>query len=180
MGWTSPRTWVAGEKPTAATMNTHIRDNLFALNGFALKTANQGFTSTGLVNDNELVIAIGSPGTYLFEAFIAASSSANAAGDLKIGAIWPTAVVHQFGWSADPGLATGSVQTGEWKSNLNATSGTTIISYGLSTAPTTIFQRWLIVAAGTGNFRIQAGQVSGPTGTSTILAGSHVTMKAVA
>lgn len=31
MTWTSPRTWVAGEKPTAATMNTHIRDNLLEL-----------------------------------------------------------------------------------------------------------------------------------------------------
>lgn len=31
MAWTSPRTWVAGEKPTAATLNTHIRDNLKAI-----------------------------------------------------------------------------------------------------------------------------------------------------
>jgi hypothetical protein len=31
MAWTSPRTWVAGEKPTAATLNTHIRDNFKAI-----------------------------------------------------------------------------------------------------------------------------------------------------
>lgn len=31
MAWTSPRTWVAGEKPSAATMNAHIRDNLLAI-----------------------------------------------------------------------------------------------------------------------------------------------------
>lgn len=31
MAWTSPRTWVAGEKPTAATLNTHIRDNQKAI-----------------------------------------------------------------------------------------------------------------------------------------------------
>ena len=31
MTWTAPRTWVAGEKPTAATLNTHIRDNLKAI-----------------------------------------------------------------------------------------------------------------------------------------------------
>lgn len=31
MVWTNPRTWVAGEKPSAATLNTHIRDNLKAL-----------------------------------------------------------------------------------------------------------------------------------------------------
>lgn len=28
MAWTTPRTWVAGESPSASTLNTHIRDNL--------------------------------------------------------------------------------------------------------------------------------------------------------
>lgn len=31
MAWTSPRTWVAGEVPTASTFNTHVRDNLKAI-----------------------------------------------------------------------------------------------------------------------------------------------------
>lgn len=31
MAWTTPRTWVAGEKPSASTLNTHIRDNLAAI-----------------------------------------------------------------------------------------------------------------------------------------------------
>lgn len=31
MAWTSPRTWVAGEIPTAATFNTHVRDNFKAI-----------------------------------------------------------------------------------------------------------------------------------------------------
>lgn len=31
MVWTSPRTWVAGEKPTATTFNTHVRDNFKAI-----------------------------------------------------------------------------------------------------------------------------------------------------
>ncbi|MGC4942145.1 hypothetical protein [Kribbella sp. DT2] len=31
MAWTPPRTWVAGEQPTAAIFNTHIRDNFLAL-----------------------------------------------------------------------------------------------------------------------------------------------------
>lgn len=31
MAWTSPRTWLAGEDPPAATYNTHIRDNFKAL-----------------------------------------------------------------------------------------------------------------------------------------------------
>ena len=28
MGWTTPRTWVAGEIPTANRLNLHVRDNL--------------------------------------------------------------------------------------------------------------------------------------------------------
>lgn len=31
MAWTPPRTWVAAEIPTAATFNTHVRDNLKAI-----------------------------------------------------------------------------------------------------------------------------------------------------
>lgn len=31
MAWTAPRTWVAGEMATAALLNTHLRDNLLAL-----------------------------------------------------------------------------------------------------------------------------------------------------
>lgn len=51
MAWTSPRTWLAGEKPSAATMNQHIRDNLQFLydNGQVVRcmapSGNQGTTS---------------------------------------------------------------------------------------------------------------------------------------
>jgi hypothetical protein len=38
--WTTPRTWVAAEKPSAATLNTHIRDNFDALTNL------EGFTPT--------------------------------------------------------------------------------------------------------------------------------------
>lgn len=31
MAWTSPRTWVSGEVPTATVFNTHVRDNLKAI-----------------------------------------------------------------------------------------------------------------------------------------------------
>ena len=31
MAWTTPRTWVAAEVPTASIFNTHVRDNLNAL-----------------------------------------------------------------------------------------------------------------------------------------------------
>ncbi len=31
MSWTTPRTWTTGEFPSAATMNTHVRDNFNAV-----------------------------------------------------------------------------------------------------------------------------------------------------
>ena len=31
MAWTAPKTWTVGEGVTAALMNTHLRDNLLAL-----------------------------------------------------------------------------------------------------------------------------------------------------
>lgn len=33
MSWTAPRTWIAGETPTAALLNTHLRDNMLETEG---------------------------------------------------------------------------------------------------------------------------------------------------
>ena len=38
MAWTTPRTWVAAEVPTAANMNTHIRDNFNTLSPAVVTT----------------------------------------------------------------------------------------------------------------------------------------------
>lgn len=47
MAWTAPRTWVAGEVPTAAIFNTHLRDNLLALQPVSnTVAASQGTAST--------------------------------------------------------------------------------------------------------------------------------------
>lgn len=47
MSWTIPRTWVAGEVPSASTMNTHVRDNIRALvMGFDRVDTGQTTTST--------------------------------------------------------------------------------------------------------------------------------------
>lgn len=46
MAWTSPRTWLAGEAPTAATLNTHIRDNFKAL-GDAWASYTPTWTASG-------------------------------------------------------------------------------------------------------------------------------------
>lgn len=46
MAWTDPRTWVAGEAPTATIMNTHIRDNFKAI-GDPWTSYTPTWTSTG-------------------------------------------------------------------------------------------------------------------------------------
>lgn len=41
MSYTTPRTWVANELVTAALLNTHLRDNLAAINAGAISVASQ-------------------------------------------------------------------------------------------------------------------------------------------
>lgn len=48
MAYTTPRTWVAGEVVTAALLNTHLRDNLNAINTDASWTP--AWTNTGTAN----------------------------------------------------------------------------------------------------------------------------------
>lgn len=48
MAWSTPRTWVAGEKPSAATLNTHIRDNFAAIgDAWTSYTPTQGNMTLG-------------------------------------------------------------------------------------------------------------------------------------
>jgi hypothetical protein len=50
MTWTTPRTWTAGEKVTAALLNTHLKDNLDALKNppklLVANTNGSNFTTT--------------------------------------------------------------------------------------------------------------------------------------
>lgn len=47
MAWTSPRTWVAGETPTAAIFNTHVRDNFSETGPAKVTTAEDILVGTG-------------------------------------------------------------------------------------------------------------------------------------
>lgn len=90
MSWTSPRTWVAAEIPTASTFNTHLRDQLLetapgkasaagqtvfstAANAIAMipagkyKTADETVNnSTTLQNDDHLAFAIAANEVWAF------------------------------------------------------------------------------------------------------------------
>lgn len=51
MPWTAPRTWVTGEVVTAAIMNSHVRDNLLALQPVAARDMTAGTTTSAAYGD---------------------------------------------------------------------------------------------------------------------------------
>jgi len=78
MAWTAPRTWVAAEAPSAATMNTHIRDNLAATEAGVLTT--EGDLVYASAANTLARLAAGSEGDYLTVASSLPSWAAAAAG----------------------------------------------------------------------------------------------------
>lgn len=182
MGWTSPRTWVTSEVVTASVMNTHVRDNLNALNGFVRKTADESVTSsTTLQNDDHLLYTIGATGSYVIDVHLFATSAANAAGDINIAFTFPTGSFYVGGTGPDTGLASGGVQTGQWGANaLPYTSGAVFNSYGLSTGHNYIHLEALFVATATGTLQLQWCQNSSNANASTVKAGSHMLVRQVA
>lgn len=181
MAWTAPRTWVTSEVVTAAVMNAHVRDNLTALNGYVLKTADESVTSsTALQNDNHLAYSIGAAGTYPFDLYLYATSAANAAGDIKVAFTFPTGTMHFSGWAADSGIASGAIQTGVWVAKLSAVSGTDTFDAGLSTATLGIVIHGVLIATATGTLQTQWAQLASNANASTVKAGSHLIVRQAA
>lgn len=181
MGWTTPRTWVAGEKPSAATLNLHIRDNLNALNGFVRKTADESVTSSAtLQNDNHLTLSIPAAGTYIIDLRLFASSAANAAGDLQVGFTFPAGTMHVgYGVLANT-LASGSSGTAEFGASLSVASGAAAAGIGLSTTVTHQIINAIFIATASGTLQVQWAQLASNASASTVKAGSYMTMRQVA
>ena len=181
MGWTAPRTWVAGETVTAALMNAHVRDNLLALNGYATKTADESVTSsTTLQNDDHLSYSIGATGTYIFDLFLFAVSAADAAGDLKVAFTFPAGTLHFMADGLDATLASGSNGTSINTGILSATSGSSSVNFGLSTTVVGIRVHGILVATATGTLQTQWAQAASNANASTVKAGSHLLVRQVA
>lgn len=181
MGWTAPRTWVASEVVTAAIMNTHVRDNLNALNGFVRKTADQSVTSsTVAVNDTHLLYTIGATGTYEFEFVLFGVSAANAAGDLAVGLSFPTGTCSWGVQGLDPAVASSTLSTLQAGAYSAAVSGTSLQAIGLSTSETVSRLRGELVATATGTLRLIWAQFASNANASTLKAGSFMTVKQVA
>jgi len=59
MGWTAPRTWVAGEIVTASIMNSAIRDNLLYIKGVGqVPTIESGLTIDNTDGDERLLLPL--------------------------------------------------------------------------------------------------------------------------
>lgn len=184
MVWTAPRTWIAGEVPTAAIMNLHIRDNLRALNGYVRKTVNESLaTSTALQNDDQLSYAIPAAGAYEFDLYLLVSATANGAssGDLKVGFTFPTGTLIVGALGADTNLAAGAtVATLAAMSNQSIASGADFAFFGASTTPTFAWVHGLLIASASGTLQVQWAQAINQAAATSVLAGSHLRVRQAA
>lgn len=179
--WTAPRTWVAGEKPTAATLNTHIRDNLEAINGYVLKTADEPVTSsTTHQDDNALTYTIPQAGTYIAEFWIAASSAADAAGDISVRFTFPTGTLHSQYMGLTTALPSATEADLRAPSATDASSPSTARSFGVSTNQTSLLIRAVLVATASGTLTLQWAQAASNASATTVKAGSNMTIRQVA
>ena len=148
---------------------------------FVRKTADESVTSsTTLQNDNHLSAAIGTTGTYKLDVFLLGTSAANAAGDLGVGFIFPTGTMYLAGLGPDVGLASSTVQTGQWGVNTAYTSGSLFQVFGLSTATVIIWIHGVLVATATGTLQLQWAQQASNANASTLKTGSHMVVRQVA
>lgn len=148
---------------------------------YVAKTADESVTSsTALQDDDHLLFSITTGGTYLIDAFLYGVSAANTAGDIAVGFSFPTGTLHFSGRGAHNSLAAGSESTGEWIVRLSATSGTTNIPYGLSTAGVAMHLHASFTATATGTLQLIWGQLASDASASTLKAGSHMTILRVA
>jgi len=119
---------------------------------YVLKTATEGVTSSIVLQNDDVLLATVSAGqTYSGLLIAYMQSAANAAGDVNIGFGFPAgATCHFGGIGVVDTLASGSTGDGQFVPRLSATSGTTAIGYGASTAGTTAIVGVDLVVGGTG------------------------------
>lgn len=138
MAWTSPRTWIAGEKPSAATLNTHIRDNLKVLEPLAnaWTTYTPALTNLTLGNGTRLGRYLQVGKTVHFRVQVTGGSSTSATGAIAIGL---PAAAHGTGIQRVPASAfIGSVYVGFIDIAESATSGVVYLAKGTNGASSTV------------------------------------------
>jgi hypothetical protein len=169
MGWTTPKTWSAGETLTAVNFNTHIRDNLNVVDHLlAFKSADETVSaSTTLQDDDHLFFSVGANEVWAVR--LGMYMTASSTGHIKIGATFPAATTFSLGmpWSIDAS----SVENRFLIMEATEVSDTLFLASGLN-----FFEEaaGVVVTAGTsGTFRIQWAQ-SSAAGTTTMKKGSYL------
>lgn len=179
-GWTTPPTFT-GTDGTVVHDSTFqiLSDDLVAINGYKIKTADESVTSsTALQNDNHLTYTIVAPGTYIIQAHLIVKSATNAAGDIAIGATWPTGTCHFFTIAGlDATLASGNTGTAQGRAIPGATSGASLAAFGCSTTETAVIVEFHLIATATGTFTLQWAQNSSSASATTVVTGSFLTVQ---
>jgi len=128
MGWTTPKTWSAGETLTAANFNTHIRDNENALMHLIVrKPSDESVTSSAVVQaDNDLILPVGANEVWEFRFNLLVV--APAAGDFQFRFTFPSGTFSASLHSINTSNTFGDVQLGD------NTSPTATIGVGITSA----------------------------------------------
>lgn len=182
MPWPTSSAFTAGQTAGVSSNLNKIRADLTATNGYVEKTADEAVTSSAVLqSDDHLFYTIGSTGKYVVDVWLLVNSAANAAGDLAVGFTFPTATASRYaGLGPDIGLASGSVQTGQWAAAQSITSGGILTGYGTSTAINTIQLHLVMTFSATGTLQFQWAQAVSNASATRVLAGSHMLVRQVA
>lgn len=176
--WTAPRTWVAGEKPTAATLNTHVRDQLEALNGYVVKAADESVTSsTTHQDDNHLTYTIPQAGTYIADWHIGVTSAADAAGDISVRFTFPAGTLHVHHYGLTTSLPSATEADLRAPFGAEASSPSTARTFGASTNSTSLLIRTVLQATASGTLTLQWAQATSNANATTVEAGSNMTIQ---
>lgn len=180
-GWVTPPTFT-GTDGTVVHDSTFqkLSDDLVAINGDVMKTADQSVTSsTVLVNDTHLLYTIPVVGSYVFDVYLYVVSAANAAGHLNVGFTFPTGTCYAGAQGLTTALASGSSGTAQIAGG-PITSGTAFVSLGASTTSISVQIHGRLVATATGTLRLQWAQAVSNASATTLKTGSHMRVRQVA
>lgn len=172
MAWSTPRTWTAGEIPTAAIFNAHVRDNLLALQDRiqeVIKSADETVTnSAALQDDNELQFTAVAGQKYDFTFTLSLTSSTLAA-DIAVALTFPAGTMIWTGIGLDT-AATSSIAN----VRIAGASGSgTSLNFGVTTASAGLIISGSFICTTSGTVKLQWAQATAG-GDTTVKQGSKV------
>jgi hypothetical protein len=167
----------AGDKPTAAQLNTFVPLSAYKSAGTSRNT------TTTPAADSDLTIALPASTTWDFDGLLLVTSAANAAGDFMFQFTYPASATLSFGaWGLHNTLASGSqsdLEAAATSADSSTPSGLYVA--GASTSMTGIFFKGRIIVSTTpGNLVVAWSQFASNANNTTLNAGSHMTCRQVA